>query len=180
LTRFFSLDSALIKKKICLLGNEGAGKSSLANRFATDSFSEDYKSTIGVKLFTKLLEIDSQQVKLVIWDMKGGSDSYSNNSYYYNGAFAHILLSDISSEECLKSLPAYYKTSKDNYLSSPCYLCFSKTDLEPHKNIESYRNTFEKEMNFTDTFYTSAKEGTGVSNMFAEIAKKAIDSQRAK
>ena len=35
--------------KICLLGEYGVGKSSLANRWVFDQFSEVYTSTIGVR-----------------------------------------------------------------------------------------------------------------------------------
>ena len=39
-----------IKKKICLIGDGGVGKTSLIRRFVVDQFSDDYIPTFGTKI----------------------------------------------------------------------------------------------------------------------------------
>ena len=42
-----------IKRKICLLGTPGVGKTSLINRYVSNIFGDEYLSTIGTKVTKK-------------------------------------------------------------------------------------------------------------------------------
>jgi len=57
--------------KLVIIGNSGVGKSSLLLRFADDTFSDSYLTTIGVDFRFKTLEIEGKKVKLQIWDTAG-------------------------------------------------------------------------------------------------------------
>src|SRR5262249_43663120 len=59
------------KAKICLIGATAAGKSSLVARFVRSTFSEEYRTTIGVKIETRRVERASRSFELVIWDLSG-------------------------------------------------------------------------------------------------------------
>lgn len=50
--------------KLVIIGNSGVGKSSLLLRFADDTFSDSYLTTIGVDFRFKTLEIEGKKVKL--------------------------------------------------------------------------------------------------------------------
>jgi len=47
----------MLKKKICMLGSYGVGKTSLVARFV-NSFTDKYQTTIGVKIDKKVLQVD--------------------------------------------------------------------------------------------------------------------------
>lgn len=49
-----------------LIGNSGVGKSCLLVRFADDTWSDNYVTTIGVDFKIKTLELDQKSVKLQI------------------------------------------------------------------------------------------------------------------
>jgi small GTP-binding protein len=49
----------------------GVGKSCLLLRFADDTFSDNYISTIGVDFRFRTVHIDKKAVKLQIWDTAG-------------------------------------------------------------------------------------------------------------
>lgn len=49
----------------------GVGKSSLLVRFADNTFSGNYITTIGVDFKIKTVTIDDKRVKLQIWDTAG-------------------------------------------------------------------------------------------------------------
>ena len=57
--------------KLVIIGNSGVGKSSLLLRFADDSFSDSYLTTIGVDFRFRTINIDGKNVKLQIWDTAG-------------------------------------------------------------------------------------------------------------
>lgn len=64
----------MIAKKVLLVGNFGVGKTSLIRRFVLNEFSEDYISTIGVRVSTKILNVEEEEMKLLIWDVAVTSD----------------------------------------------------------------------------------------------------------
>lgn len=53
--------------KLLLIGDSGVGKSSLLLRFADNSYTGNYITTIGVDFKIRTVTIDNQRVKLQIW-----------------------------------------------------------------------------------------------------------------
>merc|ERR1711879_1033401 len=60
--------------KLLLIGDSGVGKSCLLLRFADDTYSESYISTIGVDFKIRTIEHDGKTIKLQIWDTAGKND----------------------------------------------------------------------------------------------------------
>jgi len=57
--------------KLLIIGDSGVGKSSLLLRFADNTFSGNYITTIGVDFKIRNVVIDGERVKLQIWDTAG-------------------------------------------------------------------------------------------------------------
>ena len=57
--------------KLLLIGDSGVGKSCLLLRFADDTYTESYISTIGVDFKIRSIELEGKTVKLQIWDTAG-------------------------------------------------------------------------------------------------------------
>ena len=167
-------NQTITKKKICLLGNEGVGKTSLANRFSNDSFSEDYKSTIGVKLFNKSIVTNNSIINFIIWDLRGGIEFYQQNKYYYNGAFAHIVMADCTNQDSVLNIPLYYQESRESFFTAKVFLCSSKSDLTEYPSFKNDISKICHQNIFEDKFTTSSKQGTGVNEMFQKLADLAI------
>ena len=60
-----------MNKKVILVGHFGVGKSSLVKRFVHSQFSEEYITTIGVKIDKKAITVNGITVNLLIWDIAG-------------------------------------------------------------------------------------------------------------
>lgn len=59
--------------KVIVVGNGCVGKTSLIHRFAEDSFTDDYKRTLGVDFLTKTMYEGSLNatINFEIWDTAG-------------------------------------------------------------------------------------------------------------
>lgn len=69
--------------KLLLIGDSGVGKSCLLLRFADDTYTESYISTIGVDFKIRTIELDGKTIKLQIWDTAGQERFRTITSRYY-------------------------------------------------------------------------------------------------
>ncbi|BAF20318.2 Os06g0687100 [Oryza sativa Japonica Group] len=85
-----------------LLGDLGAGKTSIVVRFAKGLYYDCQESTIGAAFFSQVLIMDEATVKLDIWDTAGQERYHSLAPMYYRGAAAAVVVYDISSTVIIK------------------------------------------------------------------------------
>ncbi len=59
--------------KIVVLGDAAVGKTSLINMYIEQSFSEDYKPTLGANIIRKDVHVKeiNASVRLIMWDLAG-------------------------------------------------------------------------------------------------------------
>ena len=79
--------------RLLLLGDGGAGKSSLLTRFTDDTFVPQ-TSTVGVDFRTKQITLMWQRVRLQLWDTNGQERFRSITRSYYRGAHGVALVFD--------------------------------------------------------------------------------------
>ncbi len=163
-----------ISKKICLLGDESVGKSSISTRFADDEFSDKYKATIGVKLFQKVVDLNEKQVNLIVWDIQGGKELISSPQQYYRGAHGLIFVCDISNNESIQNISYYYDIVKKKYPTAKKILLLNKCDLSEFSLTAKEAMLTYKDM-FDNIINTSAKTGLGVNEAFKLLASDFID-----
>ena len=82
----------------------GVGKSCLLLRFAEDSFTPSFITTIGIDFKIKLTNIHDKRVKLQIWDTAGQERFRTITTAYYRGAMGIILVYDVTDEDSFTSI----------------------------------------------------------------------------
>nr|XP_024218749.1 ras-related protein Rab-43 [Halyomorpha halys] len=90
--------------KIVLIGDCGAGKTSVVQRFKTGNFVERHGNTIGVDFSMKSVTIDGKKVKLQIWDTAGQERFRTITQSYYRSANGVIIVYDITKRSSFLNL----------------------------------------------------------------------------
>lgn len=162
----------MITKKICLIGDFAVGKTSLINRFVDNHFSDEYLTTVGVKLDTKQLTLPSDtEIKLVIWDIAGADTLTSAKRSYIDGASGYILVYDLSRPKTLESA-INIQASVENALGEvPFVLAGNKSDLES----EAGDPPAELQDKSSHYLRTSALSGEGVEQAFIELGDAIVN-----
>lgn len=161
-----------ISKKIVLLGHFGVGKSSLIRRFVENTFSENYRVTIGVHIFKKEVHIPSgEDVSLVIWDLEGNDDINQTRPSYLIGTSGFIYVFDLSRPVTYSTLNPDLNYIKSNFPKTPLKVVGNKADLVTKDFIKQNNDIFKP---FVD-YYTSAKTGSKVEDLFTRLATELIE-----
>lgn len=90
--------------KIIILGDSGAGKTSLMNMFVNSTFTAQYKATIGADFLTKEITVNDKVISLQLWDTAGQERFQSLGVAFYRGADACVLVYDITKPKSFESL----------------------------------------------------------------------------
>ncbi|XP_013392768.1 ras-related protein ORAB-1 [Lingula anatina] len=157
--------------KLLLIGDSGVGKSCLLLRFADDTYTESYISTIGVDFKIRTIELDGKTIKLQIWDTAGQERFRTITSSYYRGAHGIIIVYDVTDQDSFNNVKQWLQEI-DRYASENVnkLLVGNKCDLTTKKVVDY---TTAKE--FADQLgipflETSAKNATNVEQAFMTMA----------
>ncbi|KAB7507257.1 Ras-related protein Rab-1A [Armadillidium nasatum] len=115
--------------KLLLIGDSGVGKSCLLLRFADDTYTESYISTIGVDFKIRTIELDGKAIKLQIWDTAGQERFRTITSSYYRGAHGIIVVYDTTDQKVVE-----YSTAQE-YAKS-LNIPFLETSAKNATNVE--------------------------------------------
>lgn len=160
----------MIAKKVLLVGNFGVGKTSLIKRFVLNEFSEDYISTIGVRVSSKTLIVNDQEVKLLIWDVAGVKDNEKVPKAYFLGASAAMYVFDLSREETYLNLENQLNSVKELSGLSNLIIVGNKKDLVSQEKIEEIKNIVSLDIDLI----TSAKENDNVEDAFISLTQLSL------
>src|SRR5262245_16794556 len=84
----------LLKKKLCIVGAFAVGKTSLVHRFVRNFFSDQYLSTIGVRVDKRTMRVGGREIDLILWDVAGGINESRGEPGYLRGLSGSVIVAD--------------------------------------------------------------------------------------
>ena len=158
-----------IVKKVVIAGWFGVGKTSLVKRFVHQKFSDQYLTTIGVKIDKKPVDVDGVTVKMMLWDIAGESSALKIPKKYFSGAHALIYVLDLTREETYTGIKEEIFQLHKDLRDIPSIVIANKADLLDDESIQDIKKKID-----LDFVITSARTGVNVEESFLQLARAMI------
>ena len=158
------------KIKVVMLGDQGAGKTSLVMRYVYDNFYNDYQGTIGIDFLSVNHTAQGRTDRVQIWDTAGQERFRSLIPSYVRDSRLALVIFDVCCEKSFENAQWWIDMVKrerniDNIVVG---LIGNKIDKEDCRVVSS---SDAREMAKTNSvFYreTSAKTGHKVKGVFTD------------
>ena len=152
-------------RKIVVLGDSGAGKTSIIQRYVHNTFTDEYKPTFGAQPLKKTVEHDGHTIKLVIWDVAG--HLFRLHPAYSADADGVILVCDMNRTESADVMLKWLSLIEDRLNSVPFVVAANKSDI-----AEFHPECRKKLPENLTIVITSAKTGSNIKELFLELFRK--------
>lgn len=161
--------------KLLMIGDSGVGKTCLLLRYANDSFSPTFITTIGIDFKIKTIELDDKVIKLQIWDTAGQERFRTITTSYFRGAQGILLVYDVTdrgSFENIQNWVGQIQNHAENFISK--VLIGNKCDVDESQRqvSEEEGRKLAEEFNIEHFFEASAKQDINVKGAFEAVAKQ--------
>jgi small GTP-binding protein len=171
----------VIAQKICLVGDFNVGKTSLIRQFVDRQFSDQYLTTVGVKISRKLVSLSSQahqlsaetqqQLQLIVWDIEGSTKFKTIAPNYLQGAKGAVIVGDVTRQSTIQSLQSHIHLFNSINPKSVLVIALNKIDLIKDIENEEILNYLSQKLSINKDLIklTSAKTGKGVDEIFHDL-----------
>uniref|UniRef100_A0A6T1D037 Uncharacterized protein n=1 Tax=Alexandrium monilatum TaxID=311494 RepID=A0A6T1D037_9DINO len=161
--------------KLVLIGDSGAGKSCLLLRFADDTFTDSYITTIGVDFRFKTIPVDKKTIKLQIWDTAGQERFRTITSAYYRGADGIVLVYDITDRESFLNIETWLNEVNRYVNENTCKILIgNKCDETAERQVSTEEAKKKAEELGIPFIEASAKEKINVEAAFQMVTSELI------
>ena len=173
-----------MKIKLCLIGDRAVGKTSLVKRYLTDHFSEEYRHTMGAKVYKRvvnlLLELRQKmtEVDMTLWDIMGDLPlAELKDESYFRGVQGLLVICDVTRRSTAESLDNWIATAPESVRDLPMFIIVNKNDLIDQVELDD-DDVFRLGDAFSSpVLLTSAKTGNNVQQAFEFLAKSIVEGQ---
>ncbi|XP_077190880.1 ras-related protein Rab-7b isoform X1 [Paroedura picta] len=167
--------------KIVIIGALGVGKTSLLLRYVHKTFHEDYQTTLGASVLSKMVVVDNTPLKLQIWDTGGQERFRSMVSTFYKGSDGCVLAFDVMDRDSFESLN-YWRTDFLQKVvpaeqSFPMVVLGNKIDLKEREVSKEEASLWCLKKNIA-YFEVSAKDDINVVQAFEILSRQALSRCR--
>ncbi|XP_036090321.1 ras-related protein Rab-7b isoform X1 [Rousettus aegyptiacus] len=175
--------------KLIIIGALGVGKTSLLHQYVHKTFYEDYQTTLGASILSKIIILDDTTLKLQcicsspqIWDTGGQERFRSMVSTFYKGSDGCILAFDVTDLESFEALNTWQGDVLAKIIpveqSYPMVVLGNKIDLADRQVPQEVAQGWCKEKDIP-YFEVSAKNDINVVQAFETLAGQALSRYRS-
>lgn len=155
-----------------LIGDERVGKTSLVKKYVDNTFTEEYKRTLGFELSEAAVTTQTGvDMILSIWDIgRRPRGSKSLLKQYFEGARGMFLVFDQTRADTFDHCAHWLKYARKRVPGAPVIVVENKRDLPEREVPQEKIDDFCARNRVDAAIRTSAKTGTDVPAMFRAMA----------
>ena len=165
--------------KVVLLGDSGVGKTCIISRYISGAFDQNSPSTNGASYASKIIAFDNlnKTISLDIWDTAGQEKYKSLTKFFYKDAAAAILVYDITQKYSFENMKNYWYGQLQEFGSKNIILGVAGNKCDMYDKEEVNENEAKQFAEKVGAFFgiTSAKNNTGINELFMNAANKFVD-----
>lgn len=160
--------------KLAILGDPAVGKTSLIDKYITDSFRENYQPTLGVNIVSKYIRIEeiNSKIRLLLWDIAGQDKYELTRQSFFQGCVGALLVYDMTRYSTFEQITQKWLKDFKNF-SRPdgiYILIGNKSDLKDSIKVPSEEGRLlSQKINAATFIETSAKYGENVEKAFKKL-----------
>ena len=167
--------------KYVIIGDSGVGKSNILLKYINNTFSEEFKATVGVEFGAKNLQVNGRVYRIQIWDTAGQENFRSIARAYYKNSVCACIVYDITNRNSFNSIQSWIDDCTKQTPKTILYILIgNKNDLKDRREVQYEEGAeFAKKRNMI-FLETSAKTGNNINSIFDktvnQIDKNIIDN----
>ncbi len=161
--------------KVVMMGDGAVGKTSLVLRYTQNTFSPEYKQSLGASFAVKDLDVQERKVKLVIWDVAGQPSFRQVRRHYYSGAHGALLVFDVAEPSSFMTLRNWYNDFRRIVPHGVVVLIGNKVDLTEKRLVPTEAAEMLQKWWNIPYIETSAATAKGVHDAFLMLTNHALN-----
>ena len=167
-----------------MIGDFGVGKTSLIRRFVDRQFSDQYLSTVGVKISRKSIALENTKhpesvtAQLLIWDLEGHTKFKGIAPTYLQGASGVLIVADVSRSETVERISEHVKLFSSVNPKGSIIVALNKVDLIDEEKLALLVEISHAigQGKVLAVYTTSAKTGKDVDEIFHKLAYTMVEA----
>jgi Ras-related protein Rab-11A len=162
--------------KMCLIGDQAVGKTSLGHRFIKKEFPTGYKATIGVDLLSRTIVVPEGHFEVTLWDFSGQSLFSDVRKKFYKGAVGIVIVFDLANKNSFDNIQSWWEEACVNVESDDpiAILLGNKSDLVNLKEVDDDTAQEWGMKNGLNYHPVSAKTGDKVEFAFFDLIRNIL------
>ncbi|XP_046409326.1 ras-related protein Rab-28-like [Neodiprion fabricii] len=165
--------------KFVLVGDTGAGKTSIATRYCNGEFTRHYTPTAGVDFFLKNISLgDYKSITLHIWDVGGLSLHGNMLDKYIFGAHVILFVYDVTNASSFEILGEWIETVRkvNEVLEAQPVLAIigNKCDMEHQRSVKRDKSHMFAAESGIPCHDVSARTGESITMRVASLAAEVL------
>ena len=164
--------------KICLVGDQSVGKTSLLERIVHNKYNNHDVPTIGVEFQAKILTLlNEKKIKCQVWDTAGQEAFAPIIKTYFRGSAGIMVCYDVTDPDALKNVKKWVDAVKPSVpLHAAWIIIGTKLDQQPRCDLgEIEKYAIDNSMNSITCSALKNIQCRNILNIICEDIYKTID-----
>ncbi len=166
-----------LRRKVCLLGAPGVGKTSLVRRFVENEFDQDHDSSIAMTISKGTIEVGDISLEMMLWDPEGSEARGQFNRSFISGASGLVFVVDGTKPGTLDHLLEAQTKGRGFIGARPAILMVNKADLTADFALTKAQVDAAGKLDWP-LVRASAKSGDNVDGAFTKLAELMLEVRK--